>query len=176
MTQRYASKTTVSSDRSKAEIEGILRRYGADQFMQGWEVSLGVVGFRINGFQVRMLLPLPNPEDFRHYERKSGYSTRQVERAPEAAQKAYEQAERQAWRALLLVIKAKLEANGPNLSDGHVDQGRPAGHSTGLITGKVPRSSQLHLPRLPGHRPLKAETAGLNPARATHMARAKPLP
>ena len=30
--------------------------------------------------------------------------------APEAAQKAYEQAERQAWRALLLVIKAKLEA------------------------------------------------------------------
>ena len=97
MTQRYASKTTVSSDRSKAEIEGILRRYGADQFMQGWEASLGVVGFRINGFQVRMLLPLPNPEDFRHYERKSGYSTRQVERAPEAAQKAYEQAERQAW-------------------------------------------------------------------------------
>ena len=110
MTQRYASKTTVSSDRSKAEIEGILRRYGADQFMQGWEAGLGVVGFRINGFQVRMLLPLPNPEDFRHYERKSGYSTRQVERVPEAAQKAYEQAERQAWRALLLVIKAKLEA------------------------------------------------------------------
>ena len=61
MTQRYASKTTVSSDRSKAEIEGILRRYGADQFMQGWEAGLGVVGFRINGFQVRMLLPLPNP-------------------------------------------------------------------------------------------------------------------
>lgn len=78
--------------------------------MQGWEADLGVVGFRINGFQVRMLLPLPNPEDFRHYDRKSGYSTRQVERAPEAAQKAYEQAERQAWRALLLVIKAKLEA------------------------------------------------------------------
>ena len=110
MTQRYASKTTVSSDRSEAEIEGILRRYGADQFMQGWEASLGVVGFRINGFQVRMLLPLPNPEDFRHYERKSGYSTRQVERTLEAAQKACEQAERQAWRALLLVIKAKLEA------------------------------------------------------------------
>ena len=109
MTQRYASKTTVSSYRSKAEIEGILRRYGADQFMQGWEAGLGVVGFRINGFQVRLLL-LPNPEDFRHYERKSGYSTRQVERTPEAAQKAYEQAERQAWRALLLVIKAKLEA------------------------------------------------------------------
>ena len=78
--------------------------------MQGWEAGLGVVGFRIKGFQVRMLLQLPNPEDFRHYERKSGYFTRQVERAPEAAQKAYEQAERQAWRALLLVIKAKLEA------------------------------------------------------------------
>ena len=46
----------MSSDRSKAEIEGILRRYGADQFMQGWEAGLGVVGFRINGFQVRRLL------------------------------------------------------------------------------------------------------------------------
>ena len=78
MTQRYPSKTLVSSDRSKAEIEGILRRYGAKQFMQGWEPGLGVGCSRINGFQVRMLLPLSNPEDFRHYERKSGDSTRQM--------------------------------------------------------------------------------------------------
>ena len=110
MTQRYASKTTVSSDRSKAEIEQLLRRYGADQFLQGWEARLGIIGFRINGYQVRMLLPLPDPEDFRYYDRKTSYATRQVQRAPAAAQKAYEQAERQAWRALVLVIKAKLEA------------------------------------------------------------------
>ena len=111
MTQRYPSKTTVSSDRSKAEIEGILRRYGADQFMQGWEAGLGVVGFRINGFQGRMmLLPLPNPEDFRHYERKSGYSTRQVERTPEAVQKACRASGAAGMAGPAVVIKAKLEA------------------------------------------------------------------
>ena len=30
MTQRYASRTTVNSDRSKAEIESMLRRYGSE--------------------------------------------------------------------------------------------------------------------------------------------------
>ena len=33
MTQRYASRTTVTVERSKAEVEHILRRYGADQFL-----------------------------------------------------------------------------------------------------------------------------------------------
>lgn len=32
MTRRYAQDTSVSSDRSKAEIERTLQRFGADQF------------------------------------------------------------------------------------------------------------------------------------------------
>ena len=39
--------------------------------------------------------------------RKNGTRAR---RTPQAAQNAHEQAERQAWRALVLVIRAKLEA------------------------------------------------------------------
>ena len=107
MTQRYASRTTVTVDRSKAEVEHILRRYGADQFLHGWEEGRAIIGFRLKGYPVRMTLPLPILEDFKHYARKNGTSTRCT---PQAAQSAHEQAERQTWRALVLVLKAKLEA------------------------------------------------------------------
>ena len=108
--QRYASKTTVSPEKSRGEIETVLRRYGADQFMYGWEDGRGVIGFRLNGLPVRMVLPLPRLEDFRQYEQKTAYGTKRKNRTPNAAVSACEQAERQCWRALLLVIKAKLEA------------------------------------------------------------------
>lgn len=38
---RYAENTSVSSDRSRAEIEQILARYGAEQFMYGWDRETG---------------------------------------------------------------------------------------------------------------------------------------
>ena len=104
MTQRYANTTTVSPDRSKAEIENLLRRYGADQFIYGWREQQALIGFSIRGFQIRISLPLPDPEGFNHTPAKG------QRRSDSAAAKAYQQAERQAWRALVLVIKAKLEA------------------------------------------------------------------
>ena len=100
----YASKTSVSSDRSRAEIEKTLSRYGANAFMYGWEDSRAVVAFQMNGKRLRFQLLLPNKEDFRRTEKK-----RQV-RSNEAMLSAYDQAVRQKWRALALVIKAKLEA------------------------------------------------------------------
>ena len=45
----YAEKTNVSTDRSRAEIERTLQRYGADQFMYGWESERAMVGFRMAG-------------------------------------------------------------------------------------------------------------------------------
>ena len=110
MTNRYASKTTVSPENSRAEIERTLRRYGADQFFYGWEEGRGVIGFRIKGLPVRVVLPLPALEDFQHYEQKTKYGTSRRQRSQQAAVNAHEQAERQLWRALLLVVKAKLEA------------------------------------------------------------------
>lgn len=108
--KRYASRTSVSPEKSKGEIEATLRRYGADQFMYGWEDGRGVVWFRLNGLPVRMVLPLPRLEEFRHFEQKTAYGTRLRQRTEDAAVRACEQAERQCWRALLLVVKAKLEA------------------------------------------------------------------
>ena len=37
MAGRYAAQTEVSSDRSRAEIERTLRKYGATAFAYGWE-------------------------------------------------------------------------------------------------------------------------------------------
>ena len=105
---RYAANTEVSSTKSRDEIERTLTRYGADQFMYGWQEGAAVVGFRMEGRMIRFILPLPDRSDptFTEYVSRGTKTAR----APEAAAKLYEQAVRQKWRALALVIKAKLEA------------------------------------------------------------------
>lgn len=105
---RYAASTDVSSSRSRDEIERTLERYGADQFLYGWKDTDAVVGFRMEGRQVRFVLPLPAKTDSNFTEYLSRGSL--MKRSDEAARKLYEQAVRQRWRALALVIKAKLEA------------------------------------------------------------------
>jgi len=103
---RYAESTSVTSDKSRSEIEKTLTRYGADQFLYGWQEQAAVVGFRMQGRQVKFLLPLPDRKS-REFTHTPG---RDIERSPTQAAAAYEQAVRQKWRALALVIKAKLEA------------------------------------------------------------------
>lgn len=101
---RYAASTSVSSAKSKAEIEQIVERYGAEQFFSGWDATRAVIGFTMAGRQVRFTLPMPDKaeREFTHHSKGA--------RTPEAALAQWEQACRQKWRALLLVIKAKLEA------------------------------------------------------------------
>ncbi len=108
MTQpRHASQTTVSMEQSKTDIEQTLRRHGADQFLHGWEEGQAIIGFRLSSYAFRMLIPMPRREEFDHKIRKNG---RRKMRPAGDARRAWEQAERQAWRTLLLVIRAKLEA------------------------------------------------------------------
>lgn len=103
---RYAEQTSVSSENSRAEIERTLARYGATQFMYGWDAQAAVLGFVISDRQVRFSLPLPdrNSREFTHT------PARNYKRTADDAAKAYDQGVRQRWRALALVIKAKLEA------------------------------------------------------------------
>lgn len=102
---RYAENTSVSSERSRAEIEQTLARYGADGFMYGWDGGTAVLAFQMHGRRIRFDLQMPerNAEEFTKTETGR-------ERAPAQSAKAWEQACRQRWRALALVIKAKLEA------------------------------------------------------------------
>jgi hypothetical protein len=86
----YAKKTTVPVDRSRAEIEKILSRYGADKFFYGTSPQGSGIGFEYKGRAVRMSVPNPNPKI---------YDT----------DKKFESEKRRMWRVLCLALKAKLE-------------------------------------------------------------------
>lgn len=102
----YAENTTVPIDKTRSEIEALLRKYGADQFSSGVddERGMGVVEFRANSRHVRFVLTLPKPSDKKFHHHSRG------RRSKDAALKKWEQACRSRWRALLLSIKAKLES------------------------------------------------------------------
>lgn len=103
---RYAQSTAVTSERSRNEIEKTLSRYGATGFAYGWQGDVAILGFQMKGRAIKFALPMPAREsrEFTHTE------ARGTKRHPEDAQKAWEQAGRQRWRALALAVKAKLEA------------------------------------------------------------------
>jgi hypothetical protein len=103
---RYANKTTVPIEKSRAEIEAILRRYGADAFAYMATPDKAAIGFRVGGRQIRFVLPIPAKEDYRTYTQRGW----KYSRTDGGMETAWEQACRQRWRALALAIKAKLEA------------------------------------------------------------------
>lgn len=87
---RYAERTAVPVERSRAEIEHILTRYGADSFGYLYSKSHAQIVFRAKNRTVRFELPLPQREKYRsaaHFEQES----------------------RRCWRAMALAIKSKLE-------------------------------------------------------------------
>lgn len=85
----FASETKVPVSQSRDEIERVLRKYGATAFMYGADQEAAIVGFQAQDRNVRFRLPMPSRK---------------------LSEKDFAQAERQRWRALLLCIKAKLEA------------------------------------------------------------------
>jgi len=84
----YAEKTTVSVSKSRADIEDLIRKHGAGQFISGYFGSKVLIGFTMQNRQIRFVI-----------ETENGKTDKQTE-----------QIERQRYRALLLVIKAKFEA------------------------------------------------------------------
>lgn len=103
---KFATQTTVSSERSRAEIESILRRYGATSFAYVSEPERAIIAFQANGRRVKFTLPMPDPTS-RAFTHTQG---RHSPRSAQQAHQAWEQACRQRWRALVLCVKAKLEA------------------------------------------------------------------
>lgn len=110
---RYAANTSVSSDRSRTEIEHVLMRYGATRFMYGTDAKGATVAFEAQGRRVRFFLPMPDKTDKAFTQTPGG----RRKRDPQSALIAWEQATRQRWRALALVIKAKLEAVASGITD-----------------------------------------------------------
>lgn len=103
---KFANKTQVSPEKSRAEIEKLLVKYGASSFMYGWENIHAVISFKMNSRLIRFVLPMPNPKD-REFVFKQQNSWCEMKEAEK--RERLEQAKRQRWRALVLVVKAKLE-------------------------------------------------------------------
>lgn len=86
-TRKYAQDTKVPVGQTRIEIEALLRRYGADQFYSGEEVGRAALGFRIKGIMVRIHMKIPRGNNAKE-----------------------EKERRRVFRAVLMIIKAKLEA------------------------------------------------------------------
>ena len=56
----YAVNTYVSIAKSKADIEEMIQKAGASQFVSGYKDNLAVIGFSLADRQIRFVLPLPD--------------------------------------------------------------------------------------------------------------------
>ena len=94
----------MSVEKSKAEIEGVLRKYGATSFLSGYDEHKAFVLFQAHGRMVRFTVKIPQPSDA-VFARDGRGSTRNQA----ARERAATAEEMRLWRCLLIAIKAKLE-------------------------------------------------------------------
>ena len=92
--RRFAEETQVPVARSREELESVLKKHGASQRLtyQDDEVGRAVVQFRIGERMVKL------------------------EMRREETNRNAEQVDREAWRRLLLVVRAKLEIVASGMS------------------------------------------------------------
>lgn len=102
MTARYADRTKVTVEKSRAEIEKELVRFGASAFTSGFDDNRAFIMFRAQGRFVRLSLTLP---------------TDMPPTRADAKAAAINAEKRRLWRSLLLLVKAKLAA----VADGIVE-------------------------------------------------------
>ena len=88
---KYAANTTVPVERSRAEVERILTKYGATKFGTMSEETKVTIYFEVKGRQVQWSIPLPPKGKYRH----AVDHDREVRRR---------------WRVLVITVKAMLEA------------------------------------------------------------------
>lgn len=96
----YAARTSVSVEKSRLEIEKLCLKHGCTKYASAMDHSTGTarIQFHAHARIVRFELQLPiSPEAPRHHAK-------------------WEQACRARWRALVLVLKAKLEAIQSSIS------------------------------------------------------------
>ena len=101
---RYATETSVSVSRSRAEIEDMVQRAGGAAFGSILQDARAVVLFELAQRRVMFELPLPAKDAFAMRLVRG----RKVRSSPEQQTAGWEQACRTRWRALALAIKAKL--------------------------------------------------------------------
>jgi hypothetical protein len=106
---KFAANTSVAAERSRMEIELVLKKYGASRFAYVSEIERADIGFEMKERLVRFSVPLPQLADFKRVDDSRVHAGFRIRTEIQMAE-ACEQAVRQRWRALLLMIRAKLEA------------------------------------------------------------------
>lgn len=100
---KFASGSEVPVQRSRAHLEQLLRAHGAEGFAYGWTVGHDRVEFVWQGQRVRFTLPRPARDKF-------VLTPTGLQRSEKQIQTAMDGEDRRRWRALLLVVRAKVEA------------------------------------------------------------------
>lgn len=103
MKPTYARHTSVTPERSRAEIEQLVKRYGATAFAYAEQDGMYAVIFTLKARRIRFVMRAPALETFA--------MTPSGRRRSQDAQRQ-EQATYLAsiWRSLVLTIKAKMES------------------------------------------------------------------
>lgn len=103
MSGQYAQGTNVSAERSQAEIQNTLRRFGANRLMIGVddEEHTAMIGFQRGDRQYRVQVRMPSPDQFEK-------SPKGRTRTAAVKYKAYNQELRRRWRTLANGVKAML--------------------------------------------------------------------
>jgi hypothetical protein len=115
---KFAKDTSVSVARSREQIEAVVMRYGATEFGTAAKSNAAMIVFSMNNRRIRFTLPLPERSDERFKTKREQHGThRIVACSTEDSVIKHEQACRQKWRAMLLCIKAKLEAVESGISE-----------------------------------------------------------
>ena len=105
MSRRYAEGTSVDTTRSRIELEEIVRRFGASQIMTYTDIDKAIVQFAARERLIRLTINLPDPDNEAFTTTPTGR-----ERSASSARDAYEQEVRRRWRAMVLLVKAKVTA------------------------------------------------------------------
>jgi hypothetical protein len=112
MTTIYAHGTVVSVEKSKAELDALLGKHGATSrgVMSNDTEGLVYVFFEIAGSKYQISVPLPKLGDFpSKNSQPPGWWGWTDGRRAEWRYKSWEQACRERWRAVVLMVKSKLE-------------------------------------------------------------------
>lgn len=105
----YAAGTTVSPEKSRAELDTLLGKHGATSrgvFSDG-EKGVAGVAFCLASRRYKVEVPMPTRESIKAHFAKHGWPRNRS--TLEILDAAVVQGERERWRGLLLLVKAKLE-------------------------------------------------------------------
>ena len=105
--RKFAEGTGVPVERSRGEIERLLKRHAATGFFYGEQNDRALIGFELGGRRYHMDLHYPPLESYRFMQ--AGFAGAR-ERNREQMETAQEKEKQRLWRGLLLLVKAKLEA------------------------------------------------------------------